>query len=123
MSPYADELKASRKHTDERFALKEVYTALRALGSTEDIAVLTATQTNRAGNKATTAVATDVGEDWSKMKIADGVITINATEEEKRLNQMRLYLALMRNSEQGITLHCTSDRSKMKFITKVLKVV
>ncbi len=120
---YADELRATRRYTDERFALKEVYTSLRALGQTEDLAVLTATQTNRAGNKATTAVATDVGEDWSKMKIADGVITINASDDEKRLNQIRLYLALMRNSEQGITLHCMCDRAKMRFITRVIKVV
>jgi replicative DNA helicase len=120
---YADELRAERQYKDERFALKEIYTGLRALGHVEDLVVLTATQTNRAGNKATTAMATDVGEDWSKMKIADGVITINATEEEKKTNQLRLYFALMRNNEQGITLHCMCDRSRMKFISRIVKIV
>lgn len=120
---YADELRPMRRYQDERFGLKEVYTSLRALAQTENVAVVTATQTNRAGNKATTAVATDVGEDWSKMKIADGVITINATEEEKKLNQMRLYFALMRNNAQGMTLHCMCDRAKMQFISRVVKVV
>jgi replicative DNA helicase len=120
---YADELRASRRHTDERFALKEVYTAMRALGQRLNIAVLTATQTNRAGNKATTAVATDVGEDWSKMKIADGVLTINSSEDEKKSGLMRLHFALMRNSAQGMTVHCSIDRARMRFITKILKVV
>lgn len=118
---YADELRPERIYKDERFALKEIYTSLRALAQTENLAALTATQTNRAGNKATTAVATDVGEDWSKMKIADGVITINATEEEKKLNQLRLHFALMRNNEQGVTLHCMCDRSRMRFISRVVK--
>lgn len=119
---YADELRASRRHTDERFALKEVYTAFRALCQTENLAGLTATQTNRAGNKATTAVATDVGEDWSKMKIADGVITINANDDEKRTGQLRLYFALMRNNEAGMTFHCLTDRSRMQFITRITKI-
>ena len=120
---YADELRPSRRHNDERFALKEIYTSMRALAQTEEIAIITATQTNRAGNKATTAQATDVGEDWSKMKIADLVFTINATDDERKLNQLRLHIALARNSEQGITIHCSCDRSKMQFITRVLKVV
>lgn len=120
---YADELRPSRRFTEERFALKEIYTSLRALAQTENIAVLTATQTNRAGNKSVTATATDVGEDWSKMKIADLVITINATEDEKRLHELRLYIALARNSEGGIMIHCTSDRSRMKFISRIIKVV
>ena len=120
---YADELKAARRYQDERFALKEVYTALRALGQTENLAILTATQTNRAGNKATTATATDVGEDWSKMKIADAVFTINANDDEKRLNQMRLFLALSRNSQQGVMIHCMCNRARMRFITKIVKVV
>lgn len=120
---YADELRAARRHNDERFALKEVYTSLRALAQTEGFAVLTATQTNRAGNKATTAVATDVGEDWSKMKIADGVITINANDEEKKRGELRLYFALMRNNEAGMTFHCMTDRAKMRFITRITKVV
>jgi replicative DNA helicase len=119
---YADELRATRRYDEERFSLKEIYTSLRALASTEDIAILSATQTNRSGNKALTATATDVGEDWSKMKIADCVITINANEEERKRNEMRLYLALMRNSQADITVTCSTDRSKMRFINSILKV-
>jgi replicative DNA helicase len=119
---YADELNSERKYAEERFKLKEIYTSLRALCQTEDFAGLTATQTNKAGNKATTVTATDVAEDWSKMKIADGVITISATEDEKKLHQMRLHFALMRNNEQGITITCMIDRSRMKFISRIISI-
>lgn len=120
---YADEMAAERRYSDERFAFKEIYQGLRALGIDFNLAVLTATQTNRAGNKAPTATATDVSEDFNKVRLADVLITINATDDEKKMNQARLYLAAMRNSEGGLTIHVTQDRARQTFIGRVLKVV
>lgn len=120
---YADEMAAERRYNDERFAFKEIYQGLRAVGIDFNLAVLTATQTNRAGNKAPTATATDVSEDFNKVRLADVLITINATDEEKKMNQARLYLAAMRNEAGGITVHVTQDRSRQTFIGKILKVV
>lgn len=119
---YADEMAAERRYNDERHALKEVYTGLRALCTEENLAGLTATQTNRSGAKATTATGTDVAEDFGKIRVADAVISINASEDERKRGELRLYLSHMRNSEGGITLHCSSDRSRMCFIKRVLKV-
>lgn len=119
---YADEMAAERRYNDERFAFKEIYQGLRALGIEFNLAVLTATQTNRAGNKAVTATSTDVSEDFNKVRLADVLMTLNATDEEKKMNQGRIYFAAMRNSEGGITVHVTQDRSRQTFITKVLKV-
>lgn len=119
---YADEMAPERRHQEERHALSSIYTDLRALATEENLAVLTATQTNRSGAKATTATMTDVAEDFGKVRKADVLITINANEDEKKRNEVRLYLAAMRNSEGGITVHAACDRSRMQFITKVLKV-
>lgn len=119
---YADEMSAEKFRSEERHNLKSIYTDLRALCTEENLAGMTATQSNRAGAKATTAVGTDVAEDFGKVRVADAFITINATEDEKKNNQLRLFLANMRNSEGGITLHCASDRSRMTFIKRVLKV-
>lgn len=119
---YADEMDADGKHQEERHKLRSIYQGLRAIAIEEDLAMLTATQTNRAGNKATTVTATDVAEDFSKVRLADVLITISATDDEKKSNQVRLYLAAIRNSESGITLSCMCDRSRQRFITRILKV-
>lgn len=119
---YADEMMAERKHEQERHAFKEIYQGLRAIGIDENLAVLTATQTNRAGNKATTATTTDVSEDFNKVRLADVLLTLNATDDEKKLNQMRIYFAAMRNSEDGITVHCLQNRGTQKFISRVVKI-
>ena len=119
---YADEMAAERKYNDERFAFKEIYQGLRAIGIEYNLSILTATQTNRAGNKATTATATDVSEDFNKVRLADVLMTINATPEEAKLNQARIYFAAMRNSESGITVHVGQNRSHQTFISRVLKI-
>ena len=119
---YADEMAPESKHNEERHAFKEIYQGLRAVGIDENLAVLTATQTNRAGNKATTATSTDVSEDFNKVRLADILITLNSTDDEKKTGMMRLYLAAMRNSEDGLTITCSQNRANQKFIQKVLKI-
>lgn len=119
---YADEMAAEKKASEKRYEFHEIYQGLRALGIEENLAVLTATQTNRAGNKAATATSTDVSEDFNKVRLADVLITINSTDEEKKSGQVRLYFAAMRNSESGLTVNCMCDRSRQRFITKVLTV-
>lgn len=119
---YADEMAAEKKHNDERFAFKEIFQGLRAIGIDENLAVLTATQATRNGNKATTITTTDVAEDFNKVRLADVMITINATDDERKANQMRLYLAAMRNSESALTVHCQQNKAAQKFISRVLKV-
>lgn len=121
---YADEMAPESRHSrmEERHALSSIYTDLRALCTQENLAGLTATQTNRQGAKATTSKGTDVAEDFGKVRKADVFITINATEEEKKVGQVRLYFDAMRNSDGGITVHCAIDRSRMRFITRILKV-
>lgn len=119
---YADEMAPEKRHNEERHAFKEIYQGLRAIGIDENLSVLTATQTNRAGNKATTATSTDVSEDFNKVRLADVLMTINATPDEIKVNQMRLFFAAMRNSEGGITVHCHQNRAAQKFISRILKI-
>lgn len=100
--------------------LREIYIDLRALAHEFDAAVLTATQTNREGARSMTAKATDVGDDFNKVRTADVLIGINATDAEKAAGEARLYWAASRNTEDGFTIRIQQDRSRMKFITRVL---
>ena len=119
---YADLMIPDFRMNDAIENSKNVYTGLRAIATEEDAAVLTATQTNRDGFKSTVAKAEHVAEDFNKVRIADLVISINATEEEKAVGEARLYFAASRNQESGFSIFIKQDIAKMKFITSILKV-
>ncbi|SER29426.1 replicative DNA helicase [Faunimonas pinastri] len=117
---YADIMAAERFTGDLKDDMRQIYIDLRAIAFTYNAAVLTATQTNREGAKATVAKMTDVAEDFNKIRTADIVISINAVEEERKSGEARLYFAAHRNGESNFTLRIKQDREKMKFLTKVL---
>lgn len=117
---YADIMAAERFSGDLREDMRQIYIDLRAVAFAYNAAMLTATQTNREGAKSAVAKMTDVAEDFNKIRTADIVISINATEEEVKAGEARLYFAASRNSEAGVQLLVKQDRSKMKFLTKIL---
>lgn len=117
---YAD-LMAPERYTDNAVEnSKNVYVNLRGLAMSEDIAILTATQTNREGFKASVAKAEHVAEDFNKIRIADVVISINRTEEEKAQSQARLFFAASRNQASGFTIRVEQDIERMRFIKKII---
>jgi len=117
---YADLMQPERVTDSGIENSKSVYVALRGLAMQEDLAILTATQTNREGAKKAVATATDVAEDFNKIRIADIVISINKTDEEKSLNQARLFFAACRNQQDGFSLRIAQDLEKMIFISEVI---
>lgn len=117
---YADIMAAEYRSDNQIENLRTIYIDLRALAFEFDLAMLTATQTNRDGAKAVTAKATDVGDDWNKARTVDILIGLNATDEEKKDGEARLYWALSRNTEDGFTLRIKQNREKMQFLTAVL---
>lgn len=102
---------------------KNVWTGLRAIAVERNVALLTATQTNRDGAKASVAKATDVAEDFNKIRIADIVISINRTDEEKLRNEARLHFAASRNQGDAFSLRINQDLERGRFITRVLGLV
>ena len=117
---YADIMKSDSKFTEKNHALTSIYEDLRAIAQMYNVALLTATQTNREGIKAKVADMTHVAEDIGKIRTADIVISINFTEEEQKMNEARLFFAACRTGESDITLKIKRDVSKAKFITQVL---
>lgn len=117
---YADIMRSEANFSEKRDGLTSIYEDLRAIGQSYNLAVLTATQTNREGVKAKVADMTHVAEDLGKIRTADIVISINCSEEEKILNEARLYFAASRTGEMDITLKIKRDIAKGRFITKVL---
>lgn len=117
---YAD-LMAPERVTDNAMEnSKNVYVALRGLAMQEDVAILTATQTNREGSKKMVATMTDVAEDFNKIRIADIVISINKTDEERKLQQCRLFFAAVRNGPSNFSIRIEQDTDRMRFVKAVL---
>lgn len=117
---YAD-IMAPEYRTDNFIEnMRSIYIDLRAIAFEYDLAVLTATQSNREGAKKVTAGATDVAEDYNKARTVDLMLSINASEAERAAGEARLFFALARNGESDFALRIKQDRAKMRFIEKVL---
>lgn len=120
---YADIMAAEFRSDSLQENLRSIYLDLRALAHEFDLAMLTATQTNRDGAKEMTSKATNIGDDWNKTRTVDILIGINATEAEKKIGEARLHWVMSRNTADGFSIRIKQDRSKMQFLTKVIGVV
>lgn len=117
---YADLMAPERWTDNAQENSKNVYVNLRGLAMSEGFAVLTATQTNREGFKSSVAKAEHVAEDFNKIRIADLIISINKTDEERAVGEARLYFAASRNQAGNFTIRIQQDIDRMKFITKII---
>lgn len=119
---YADIMAPDIRINDPIENSKQTYIGLRAVAFEKNVAVLSATQTNRDGFKATVAKADHIADDFNKVRIVDLLISINITEEERANGEARLFFAASRNQESGFTIFVKSDISRMKFISSILKI-
>ena len=119
---YADIMAPNYRSNDSIQDSKSVYLELRAIAQDEDVALLTATQTNREGAKATVARMEHTAEDFNRVRIADILISINKTEEEKARNEARLYFAASRNQRGDFTVRIQQDVEKMIFVKRILGI-
>jgi replicative DNA helicase len=99
---YADKMKLNVNNY--RFEVSQTYVQLRGLGVERNMAVVTASQSNRAGKNAEVIDESNVAESWDKIAIADNVITYTQTKEEKKLKLARLFVSNARNDKDGLTV-------------------
>ena len=92
---YADLLRL--EGNDKRIATGEIYKNLRGLAMSRNVAIATATQTNRGALNKRLVSEIDVSEDYSKIQTADCVITLNKTDAERELGLARLYVTAARD--------------------------
>lgn len=71
---------------------------LRGLAVKRNIAMVTATQTNRQSLSASLISGGHVAEDWSKIGTVDVAISYNQTMKERKRNVARLFVAAARNA-------------------------
>jgi len=121
---YWDIMKPSVSYKDD--SIREsasIGIELRAIAEEENVAMVTAIQSNRDGFKAVTAKAEHAAEDFNKVRLADLLFSINATEDERRDGEARIWFAAVRNSEGGYGLRIKQDLSRATFMSKVIERV
>jgi replicative DNA helicase len=118
---YTDIMLSESKSVEGIDKSKQVLIDLRALAQAENLAILSATQTNRAGAQVDTITDIHVAEDYNKIRIADLVISINCNDIEKDAGEARLFYAASRN-QQSHTITIKRDLSVMKHIKEIVEV-
>lgn len=119
---YADLMVPDFRMNDVIENSKRVYVDLRAIAQEHNVAMLTATQTNREGMKQAVADMTHISDDINKARTCDILISINQTEDEKLNSEARLYFAASRNQAGARTIRVKQALERGKFIAKVMKV-
>lgn len=114
---YWDIMKPPVSYKDDNISeSREIGVELRALAVEENVAMVTAIQSNRDGFKAHTAGAEHAAEDFNKVRLADALFSINADEEERKTGDARIHFAAMRNAEGGYAINIKQNLAKAVFI-------
>ena len=118
---YADKMKLDAKNY--RHDISQIYVNLRGLGVERNMAILTASQANRAGVGQDVIDSSNVAEAWDKIAIADTVITYSQTRFEKEFGVARLYVSNNRNDKDGFTVLITQNYAYSQFCLKSAPMV
>lgn len=120
---YLDLMSPDHRTNDTIENSKQIYIGVRAIAQEEKVAMLSATQSNREGFKSVTAKAEHVSDDFNKVRIADLLISINSTDDERARGEARLFFAASRNQAGSVMLQVKQDLEKMIFIKSVIGVI
>jgi len=93
---YADIMKADTRD-ENRHNLDDIWKKLRGMAQKRNIAVITASQSNRESAKKGIVSSTDVAEDWRKIGHITKLITLNQSDEEKARGVMRIMSTVQRD--------------------------
>jgi predicted glycosyltransferase len=102
---YADILVGIGK--ERRFVLENVYEELRGLAGEFDVPIWTASQANRSALEEEIIDATKVAEAYSKVMIADFVMSVSRKVEDKISNTGRFHVIKNRFGIDGVTFPST----------------
>ena len=106
---YADLLQPRRNYSDKRFELESIYLDLRDLGDEYSCPVWTASQANRGALDKAVITIGDLAEAFNKANIADFMVALCQTIEEKEEGIMRWHVAKQRDGEANLTLEGDID--------------
>ncbi|MBA7615281.1 hypothetical protein ES703_22559 [subsurface metagenome] len=112
---YADLLRPNKTYSQRRFELENIYLDLRSMAMELPVAIWTASQANRRATEAELIGMEFVSEAFSKIMIADIVISINQSKAEEEEGEMRLHLVKNRYAKKGKIIKIKNAFQRMQF--------
>jgi len=85
--------------SSERFIQGDVFEGLRAMAQEFDCTLVTASQCNRAAATKPIIRMEDIAESYAKCQVADHIIALCGTEEERKKKRLRLFFAGSREAQ------------------------
>tara|TARA_B100001094_G_scaffold326112_1_gene381653 strand:- start:8333 stop:9745 length:1413 start_codon:yes stop_codon:yes gene_type:complete len=122
---YADLLKPVVIRKEKRAELESIYEELRALSTEFQCPIWTASQTNRSGLNAEVITMEQISEAFNKCFVADFIMSVSRTVEDKQNNTGKIFIAKNRNGPDGMVYNIFMDTScvKIKVLPKSNTVV
>ena len=111
---YGDIVKPERRLGDMRHEQAGIYEDLRQLAGDFGVVVWTASQTSKSALDKDTITIADFAESFEKAAIADAVVAVCQTDDEKIDGILRLFGAAFRDAEDGRTVECAIDRASSR---------
>ena len=111
---YADLLKPVVVRKEKRNELESIYEELRAISTEFQCPVWTASQTNRSGLNAEVITMEQISEAFNKCFVADFIMSVSRTIEDKQNNQGKIFIAKNRNGPDGMIYNIFMDTSNVK---------
>lgn len=98
---YGDLLSPVQKGPTKRDDLQSIYESLRSIAQEYDVAVFTASQTNRQGLNKEVITMEQISEAYNKCFVSDFIFTLSQTIEDKDMGTGRIFVAKNRNGPDG----------------------
>ena len=111
---YADLLRPAAAHREKRIELEGIYEELRGIAQEYKCPMWTASQTNRSGLNAEVITMESISEAFNKCFVADFIVSVSRTVDDKSANGGRLFIAKNRNGVDGLIYPIFMDTKNVK---------
>jgi len=111
---YADLLRPVMARKEKRNELESIYEELRGISTEFACPIWTASQTNRSGLNAEVVTMEQISEAFNKCFVADFIMSVSRTVEDKQNNQGKIFIAKNRNGPDGMIYNIFMDTSNVK---------
>jgi len=106
---YADLMKPLARFKEKRHELESIYESLRGMAVELKIPIWTASQSNRSSMDKAFVTLADISESYAKAQVADVIISIQRSIDEKRNNKASFFIAKNRAGRDGVIMDALMD--------------